>query len=149
MPTTNDRVLVDTNVLLAATDGDRRGHRQAVRFLETDDRELVVTSQIVREFLSAATRPAASNGLGLDGEVAVDYLEDLLVEVDVLPDSSTALSMLYGFVMRGVVSGQQVHDAHLVAQAIHHEIGTVVTDNLRHFRRFADLISVESLAEEA
>jgi len=149
MPTTrSDRVLVDTNVLLAASDEGRRGHAQAVHLLESDDRELVVTSQVVREFLSAATRPARSNGLSLDGIAAVDNLEDLLVEVDVLPDSVAALSMLYGFVVRGVVSGQQIHDAHLVAQAIHHDVGTVVTDNLRHFRRFRDVITIESLVEE-
>lgn len=45
-------VVVDTNVLLAATDLSRDHHGQAVAFLTTDERYLAVTPQIMREYLA-------------------------------------------------------------------------------------------------
>lgn len=51
MPTAADPpalVVVDTNVLLAPTDGSRAHHRAANTFLRHDERRLAVTPQIVR-----------------------------------------------------------------------------------------------------
>lgn len=58
------RVVVDTNVLLAATDRSRRTHAKATDFLNSDERELCVTPQIVREYLAVATRPRDASGFG-------------------------------------------------------------------------------------
>ena len=146
--TTSARVLLDTNVLLSATDSTRPGHVRALELFSGDDRELVVTMQVAREYLSTATRPVAGNGFGLPGEVAVANLEDLLTGVEVLPDSAAALSVLMGFVHREMALGKQAHDANIVAQALHHRLDVIVTDNRRHLERFADLITVESLVEE-
>lgn len=142
------RVLVDTNVLVAATDEGRSSHAHASEFFADEERELIVTSQVVREYLVAATRPRAANGLGFTGDEAVANLDDLLLGVEVFPDSGAAMDVLMGFVGREMVAGKQIHDAHLVAQALHHRLDVIVTDNRRHFERFADLITIESLVEE-
>ena len=65
-----------------------------------------------------------------------------------LPDSGAAMPVLAGFVQRETALGKQIHDANLVAQALHHRLDVIVTDNPRHFRRFADLIAIEALVEE-
>lgn len=146
--TTSARVLLDTNVLLSATDDTRPGYDRAVELIADDERELVVTIQVAREYLSTATRPVSANGFGLPGDVAVANLEDLLMGVEVLPDSAAALAVLAGFVHREMALGKQIHDANLVAQALHHRLDVIVTDNARHFHRFADLIAIEALVEE-
>jgi hypothetical protein len=38
-----------------------------------------------------------------------------------------------------------VRDANLVSVALAHDASAIVTDNTRHFSRFADLIGVEGL----
>ena len=75
------RVLLDTNVLVAATDEARSGHVRAREFLADEDRELIVTAQVVREYLVMATRPQDVNGLGLPGDTAASNLDDLLTGV--------------------------------------------------------------------
>lgn len=39
-----------------------------------------------------------------------------------------------------------MHDANVVACALAHGATSIVTDNTRHFTRFADLIAIEVLA---
>ncbi len=142
------RVLLDTNILVAATDETRSGHVRAGELLTDEERELIVTTQVVREYLVMATRPQSANGLGLSGETAVANLDDLLYGVEVFPDSGAAVSVLMGFVHRGTATGKQVHDANLVAQALHHHADVIVTDNRRHFARFDEFITIESLLDE-
>ena len=38
-----------------------------------------------------------------------------------------------------------MHDANVVAVALAHGAAAIVTDNRRHFSRFADLIAIEGL----
>ena len=142
-------MVLDTNVLLSATDHARPGHDRAVALLTEDDRDLVVTAQVAREYLSTATRPTSANGMGLPGDVAVSNLDDLLIGVEIFPDSGAAVDVLMGFVGRGTATGKQVHDANLVAQALHHHADVIVTDNRRHFSRFEEFITIESLVEES
>lgn len=146
--TDRESVLVDTNILVAAIDEARSGHRHAVEFLANDERELIVTAQVIREFLAVATRPMAANGLGLSGAMAEANLDDLLIDVEIYADSGAAMDVLRGFVGREMAAGKQIHDAALVAQALHHRLDVIVTDNCRHFERFADLITIEPLVEE-
>ncbi len=139
-------VLLDTNVLVAALDRSRTAHRAAVRLLEQDERALAIGDQSVREFLTAATRPVASNGLGLPAPRAVAVLEDLLDGVETLHATEGSTRRLVEMVRHGAVAGKQVHDANLVAVALENHAAVIVTDHGRHFERFADLIEIEPLA---
>lgn len=56
-------------------------------------------------------------------------------------------SRLLTFMADGLSSGKQVHDANVVACALAHGVAAIVTDNVRHFARFAPLIDIEALAE--
>jgi len=137
-------VVVDTNVLLAATDRSRDHHDAATRFLNEDIRQLAVCPQIVREYLAVASRPVAVNGLGLSGEDAVANVGQLLEGMRVLTEGPATTASLMNL-MAGPTAGKQVHDANVVAVALAHRAVAVVTDNTRHFSRFADVMGVESL----
>jgi predicted nucleic acid-binding protein len=140
-----ERVLLDTNLLISASDQGRPDHARAVEFLEEDPRELVIAPQNVREFLAVATRAEGENGLGMSPEHAARALADLMVGLTLVGDGKAAASRLLSLIVTGPASGKQVHDASLVATALASEVGTIVTANRRHFERFADLIEIESL----
>lgn len=138
-------VVVDTNVLLAASDEARASHHAALDLLNHDTRRLAVTSQIVREYLAVSTRPVEANGLGMEGAKAVANVQVLLEDMALLPENAECSERVMGLVRQGRALGKQVHDANVVAVAVSHRAGVIVTDNVRHFDRFSDLIQIESL----
>lgn len=139
-------VVVDTNVLLAATDRGRARHDAATRFLNEDRRRLAVFPQIVREYIAVATRPADANGLGLASEDAAANVKQLLEDVEMLSEGPSTTRILIELIADGAAAGKQVHDANVVAVAMAHSATAIVTDNTRHFARFSKLIAVEQLA---
>lgn len=139
------RVVVDTNVLLAATDRSRATHLVAVEFLNSDERRLCLTPQIVREYLAVATRPREVNGFGLSGDDAAANMGQFLEDMDILAENAGTTDAVINMVARGSSLGKQVHDANIVGVALRGGASTIVTDNVRHFARFADLITIENL----
>lgn len=138
-------VVVDTNVLLAATDESRAAHSSAIALLQEDERRLALTPQIVREYLAVATRPLEANGFGLSGAHAAANVSQFLDDMSLLSEDITSVGRLMDLVARGSAAGKQVHDANIVAVALAHRATAIVTDNVRHFSRFADLIVIEGL----
>ncbi len=149
MATTNAEsaplVVVDTNVLLAATDRSRARHTAATRFLDEDARRLAISPQIVREYLAVASRPVADNGLGLPAEAAVANVEQLLEGMELLTEGPATMHPLMRLIVAGTTVGKQVHDTNLVAVALAHHASVIVTDDTRDFVRFAHLVAVEDL----
>lgn len=138
-------VVVDTNILLAATDRSRAAHTSAIDFLNHDERHHAVTPQIVREYLAVATRPVDVNGLGLSADEAVSNLRQLLDDMVLLPENLSTTAGLMDLIGTHPAIGKQIHDANIVAVAITHRARVIVTDNARHFSRFEDMITIESL----
>lgn len=138
-------VVVDTNVLLAATDRSRDHHDGATRFLNEDVRRLAVCPQIVREYLAVTSRPLAVNGLGLSGEDAVANVDQFLEGMEVLTEGPGTMRSLMDLIAAGPTVGKQVHEANVVALALAHRATAIVTDNTRHFARFAHLVAVEEI----
>ena len=142
-------VVVDTNVLLAATDRSRERHDAATRFLSLDERGLAISPQIVREYLAVTTRPVERNGLGMSGGDAVANVEQFLGAMMILSEGSGTTAKLLALIGMRSALGKQVHDANVVAVALAHSATAIVTDNPRHFRRFASTIVIEDLADLA
>jgi predicted nucleic acid-binding protein len=128
-----------------ATDRSRAAHQAATGFLNEDERRLALTPQIVREYLAVTTRPVEVNGFGLPGADAVANVEQFLDDMEVLPEDVSTRRRLLGLIAERSVASKQVHDTNVVAVALAHQARAIVTDNTRHFSRFADLIGVESL----
>lgn len=138
-------VLVDTNVLLAATDTSRAAHAAATAFLNHDERRLALTPQIVREYLAVSTRPVDVNGLGLAAADAVANVTQFLDDMDLLTEDAATTAGLMDLIGVRAAAGKQVHDANVVAVALAYRASTIVTDDARHFGRFGDVIAVENL----
>lgn len=145
IPMVGELTMLDTNVLLTATEPGRRGHAQALALLTADTR-LGVSPQIMREYLSVATRPQSENGMGLRPEAAAANASSFLERCDLLAETVAVVQRLLALLPVGPTLGRQVHDANIVATALAHGVHRIVTDNVRHFARFADLIEIVPLA---
>lgn len=137
-----ERVFVDTNVLLAATDTDRDVHGDAMTFLRLAGEgscRLFVTGQIFREYLVVATRPVEVNGLGLSPEDAVGNVNQFQEVVQLLPENADCAQELSRFVRELGLKGKRIHDANVVASMFAHGLRYLKTYNPSDFSTFADV----------
>lgn len=152
MTTDVDSVLVDTNVLLAATTPDRDLHQAALNVFNDWPRrgiELCVSGQVLREYLVVATRDRKHNGLGLSVPEALDNVAAFLERSRFLGEGFEVTARLRALLQAVECRGKKIHDANLVATAQAHGVSRVVTANLGDFKRFQDRVELISLAQTA
>lgn len=150
MATDADRAFLDTNVLLAATDEDRADHRAATRVLNDSSAlgvTLYLSGQILREYLVVASRPMDRNGLGLPMSSALANVDAFLGRTTVVEETLAVAARLRSLLAATACSGRQVHDANVVATMVVHGIGTLITENISDFRRFAGVVTIRPLAQ--
>jgi predicted nucleic acid-binding protein len=143
-----DRVMLDTNVLLAATDEGRPEHRDALTVLNewaAGDTTLCTSGQILREYLAVATRPAEQNGLGLKPADAVSNVRAIRERTAFLAEDARVADRLQRLLLDVECTGKQVHDANVIAAMLAHGVGTVVTMNVDDFARFGQYVTLVTL----
>ena len=135
-------LLIDTNVLIEATDERRREHADASALLRSGQ-ALVVSAQVIREYLAVATRPTSANGLGMTMADALGNVREFRREIRLLPEERPVLATFLALLERTPCSGKRVHDGHLVATAIAHGVRTIVSLNPTDLTSFgSDVIVV-------
>ena len=140
--TDGERIMLDTNILLTATDESRPGHETAREIIATSgDRGhgLCVSGQIVREYLVVATRSAERNGLGLSATHATSNTDAFLRFVQLQDESEAASEKLIELCRSYDLQGKRIHDANIVATMLTHGIGFLVTLNTRDFVSFGEI----------
>ncbi len=143
-----DRVFLDTNVLLAATDEGRGEHGRALAVLNewpADGIALYASGQVLREYLCVATRNVGDNGLGLTQAEALTNVAALRDRLSVLDESAKGLDRLLELLGSVDCRGKQVHDANVVATMLVNGVAAIVTANDNDFRRFAEHIQIVAL----
>jgi len=143
-----DRVMLDTNVLLAATDEGRAEHRDALTILNewaASGTTLCASGQILREYLAVATRPADKNGLGLKPVDAVSNVRAIRERTAFLAEDARVVDRLQGLLADVDYGGKQVHDANVIATMLVHGVGTVVTMNVHDFAPFEQYVALVRL----
>ena len=122
----NDRVFVDTNVLVYADDldaGDKRGVAQTLLQELIAESRAVVSTQVIQEFFVAATRK-----LGVPADIARRKVE-LLLRLDVvLVRPELILSAIDLSRLRSL----SFWDARVVRSAASAGCGRLVTEDLNH-----------------
>lgn len=143
-----DRAVLDTNVLLAATDEARPEHEHAVAALNVwpaSGLVLYTSGQILREYLVVATRPVDHNGLGMARPQAIANIRALRARLNLLAEDVKVSDRLLELLDHVKCAGKQIHDANVVATMLVHGVDTVVTSNVDDFARFANHIHVVGL----
>lgn len=133
-------ILLDTNVLVDATNTARPRHVRALSFLERP--HLVICAQVIREYLVVATRPPELNGLGMELPTAMANMQQLRRIASLLAEEKPLLPRLLDLLSTIPCTGKQVHDASIVAAMLVHDVPTLATSNPADFTRFGDLIEI-------
>lgn len=140
-----ERIFVDTNVLLAATDRSREAHEASMSFLEEGVKgsyRLFASGQIFREYLVVATRPIEQNGMCLDPSSSRNNIAAFQKVIQVLDETADVLSTLLEYVDAHQLKGKRIHDANLVALMNTHGLVHLKTWNPKDFAPFSQLILV-------
>jgi predicted nucleic acid-binding protein len=137
--------LVDTNVMLrwaVPLDPFCPPATNAVKVLRQRGDALGVATQNLVEFWAVATRPVASNGLGMTPVIAAAEIDRIAALFPVLGDSPLTYGHWRRLVETCGVSGRQVHDARLAALMFAHGVSHILTFNVEDFRRYPGLVVV-------
>jgi len=113
-----EKVFVDTNILLTATDSRREGHRNAIDLLRNATQKeftLCLSGQVLREYLVVATRPVSVNGLGLGIPEAAQNVEKFRSVTVFLAEHLTVHRELLKAFGEKRVTGAKIHDLNIVA----------------------------------
>ena len=140
-----DHVLLDTDILLAATDEGRPDHRLALDALNewpSKGTTCYTSPQVLREYLVVCTRPASVNGFGLSQAEGLRNVRALRGRLRFLDESEKVFDALANLLDAVPCVGEQIHDANLVATASAHGIGAVATQNVADFTRFENHVQL-------
>jgi predicted nucleic acid-binding protein len=143
-----DRVMLDSCVLIAATDESRKDYHDARTVLQVwpaTGASLYISGQILREYLTAVTRPPAANGLGLPLADALDNVRAFRERAVLLAETGKVVDRLQALLREVACRGKAVHDANVIATVLAHGIPAVVTSNLADFARFGRYVSLLGL----
>jgi predicted nucleic acid-binding protein len=141
--TRGSTLLLDTNVLLGATDRSRDSHlvcNELFRLPPQAGVHLVTTPQVLREYLVVATRPVDGNGLGLDTTDAVRNIRTFRTRAHLLPEGVEVYDELISLVESNVLSGKRIHDANVIAAASYHNVSAIITDNTGNYSDFGRVL---------
>ena len=142
MTTAADRFFVDTNILVYATDPQSPWHANATQALNDarqEGIELVISPQVVREYLAIATRPVGGKSRTTD---ALENVKIFQAELEVVETDLAVTAQLLVLIEKYAVAGKQVHDANLVSTMLVHGIQHILPHNVSDFARFSDLVTV-------
>ena len=131
-----DLVMVDTDVLLAATNTARTDHEASRCVFSRAPAEgihLATCGQVLREYLVVATRPVAVNGLGLGAPDALKNLAWFRKRMVYFEELEAVHRKLVALIESTGVSGKRVHDANIVAVMQLFGIRYLVTNNPEDF----------------
>jgi predicted nucleic acid-binding protein len=142
-----DRVFVDTNVLVFATQVTAPWHTTAelaLSDLRAAGTELWISRQILREYLAALSRPQTfASPLPVSVLVTdVAQFQQLFFIAEDGPAATAYLLTLLGIIP---CAGRQIHDANIVATMLAHGIPNLLTHNVADFQRFAAYVTVVPL----
>ncbi len=150
--TAGETLLVDTNVLLSATDRSRTEHVRAHQLFgrcRSAGVHPTWCGQIMREYLVVATRPIAANGLGLSLIDALENVTRLRRRLVLLDETEQVSLKLLELVRDSETTGKRIHDANLAAVALTHGVTAIVTLDADGFGAYrgVKVLNLEQLYE--
>ena len=141
-PEPSHPVLLDTNVLVYATNEDSPFHPQARQILDralSGELEAAITLQILAEYYAVITDPRRVDH-PLTPEEAREQIEALLAgEIQLLPLQEGTSHRLVELGERYEIRAQEIYDAQVVATLLEGGIPLLWTANEQDFRRYQEI----------
>lgn len=145
-------ILLDTNIAIRfarRTDPAHPTIRAVIQHFLTAGEVLCIVPQNIYEYWVVATRPVASNGLGLSTAECDADVADILAAFQFLPDTPAVFTEWLSLVRTHGCQGKVAHDARFVAAMRAHGIGTILTLNPTDFARYPGLTILDPNAVAA
>ena len=139
------KYLLDTNILLRASDLSSSCYDLAVNSVASliaQGYKCIITPQVLIEFWVVATRPIEVNGLGWSIERTENKVNQLISQFTLIEETDAIFPHWLDLVTRYQIKGKRTHDARLMALAIAHQIGYILTFNPKDFTKVTELTIV-------
>ena len=130
------KICLDTNILLDATDEGRVFHSKALgvfSLLPQSGVVLLLATQVIREYVVVATRPEKNNGLGLSVEDAANNVFEFRKQANLIPESVSSCENLLEWSVRLQITGKKLHDLQILATAWQAGAQILVTSHVADF----------------
>lgn len=137
--------IIDTSVITRTIHNGNEQQQVAIDSLSklrTQNETLCVVPQNLVEFWAVATRPVASNGLGLTIEEAESEILQIKLHFVLKTEDETLFENWENLVKNYRVIGKTTHDARIVAAMQSHKITNLLTFNVSDFKRYSDIINI-------
>jgi predicted nucleic acid-binding protein len=134
-----DPVFLDTNVLVYATWTAAPLHLQAqaaITSRESAGIPLVVSRQVLREYLATLNRPST----GIRVTTLTNEVRHFIARFRILEENDAVTNTLLGLLEQG--AGRRVYDTNIVATMLVAGIRHLLTNNPGDFAAFGQLITV-------
>jgi predicted nucleic acid-binding protein len=135
-------VMVDTNVLLSATNTARPDHLASHRVFSralAEGMHLCTCGQILREYLVVATRPVSVNGLGLELDVSLRNLSWFRRRLVFFTETEAVHQALISLAEARGLRGKHLHDGNIAALMSCSGISYLITNNPGDFAAIPDI----------
>ncbi len=136
----SNKLLVDTNILVYAIDEDSQFYVASRSVLQQRNKTLFTTSKNLTEFLTVTTR---SSGYGLSTETALNLLQKLIQQLEIIYPTPDSLATFLALVTSYQPSGLKLHDFEIISIALANGISEIATFNKKDFRTIAEITLFE------
>jgi len=130
-------MLVDSNILVYAINSLSPKHKIAKDFLKNNSREIAVAHQNIFETLRILTHPKFLNPMKPTPAAAV--VKVITSKIGIISPNYKTCDLALELIKKYSLSSDLIFDAYLVATALSNSIDTIATDNIRDFKKFAEI----------
>lgn len=142
-----DKAFVDTNILLRAIIPQFSLHRSCETLIQKmwdDNVELWISRQVIREYLVQVTHPRTLTS-PLTLEQIMAQMQTIQSLFRITNETTVVTEGLLELLQNYPTKGKQIHDANIVATMLAYDIDTLLTLNIKDFKRFKDKITLISI----
>lgn len=143
----DNRIFVDTNILVYSSLPHFPLYTQANKRMSellTQNNEIWLSRQVIREYLVTMTRPAITGGIITPQENLVN-ISTFSAAFRVADETADVTNRLLSLLQQVSVMGSQIYDANIVATMQAYNITRLLTHNVVDFTRYNSFITVLSL----
>lgn len=142
MTSNSKYIVVDTNMLVYATNKSSSHYKSSNKFLRENFASIVLCNQVVNEYLRVLTHKSFQKPLKMS--LAIKNVEAYKKSFGsfILPNNNTH-SVFIDLINKYELTSNKVFDAYLVATAISNNVNRLVTFNTKDFEIFDEIEVVD------
>lgn len=128
------QVLVDSNIIIYSLTEKSPKIKASQEFISGNQSALSITHQVILESLRVLTHPKFK--CPMNYKKALNAVWTIADALDIISPNSETILVAKELISKYELESNRVFDAYLVATALTNGIGTIATDDVRHFKKF-------------